>query len=90
MEKVADAAPPGSEPPSGSHGGGGLTRVTVNLNRQALHALESLSERTGYSKTDAINRALQIYFIVQEIMDRNAGSLTVRHADGQIERVHII
>ena len=61
----ADAAPPGVEPPSGGSGGGGLTRVTVNLNRQALHALEALSERTGYSKTDAINRALQIYMIVR-------------------------
>lgn len=77
------------EPPLGS-GGGGLTRVTVNLNRQAVTALESLSEATGYSKTDTINRALQVYAIVQEIMAKNGGILQVKHADGDLERIHIV
>jgi hypothetical protein len=90
-----DDAPPGGgqvpiEPLSGTNSGGGLTRVTVNLNRQALHALETLSERTGYSKTDAINRALQVYLIVEELMRRHGGALSVTGDDGQVERIHII
>jgi hypothetical protein len=71
-------------------GGSGLTRVTVNLNRHALHALESMSEATGYSKTDTINRALQVYEIIQEIMQRNGGVLNIRHDNGEVERIHIV
>jgi hypothetical protein len=68
----------------------GLTRVTVNLNRQAVQALEFVSEATGYSKTDTINRALQVYAIVQQIMERNGGVLHVKHDDGELERIHIV
>lgn len=73
-------------PPSG----GGLTRVTVNLNRQAVQALEVISGATGYSKTDTINRALQIYAIVQELMERSGGTLQVKLGDGEVERIHIV
>src|SRR5688572_2425068 len=80
-----DEAPTGS----GSSGGGsGLTRVTVNLNRQAVQALEAVSDSTGYSKTDTINRALQVYAIVQKIMERNGGVLHIKHDDGELERIH--
>jgi hypothetical protein len=70
--------------------GGGLTRVTVNLNRQAMQALEQIGSATGYSKTDVINRALQLYDLVQKIMERDDGALNVRHNDGEIERIHIL
>ncbi|MEV0564385.1 hypothetical protein [Dactylosporangium sp. NPDC050588] len=81
---------PGPGDPVGAGGGNGLTRVTVNLNQQAMKALEQISSTERYSKTDTINRALQIYAIVQEIMDRNEGVLRVQHANGEIERIHII
>ena len=71
-------------------GGNGLTRVTVNLTRQAVHALESISESTGYSKTDTINRALQVFAIVQELLDKNGGSIHVTHDSGETERIHIV
>src|SRR5690348_9502190 len=70
--------------------GNGLTRVTVNLNRQAMQALESVGGATGYSKTDTINRALQVYAIVQELMQRNGGVLQVTHESGAVERIHIV
>ena len=79
-----------SDPPVEPGGGGGLTRVTVNLNRHAVRALETVSAATGYSKTDTINRALQVYAIVQEIMERNGGALQVKHDDGEVERIHIV
>jgi hypothetical protein len=75
---------------SGTSSGGGLTRVTVNLTRQAVAALDELSEGTGYSKTDTINRALQVSALVHEIMRRSGGSLQIVNADGQVERVHIV
>jgi hypothetical protein len=81
-----------TDPPaaSGPGGGGGLTRVTVNLNRQAMQALDQVSAATGYTKTDTINRALQIYAIVQQIMERDEGTIRVMHLDGEVERIHII
>lgn len=78
------------EPAAAAPGSSVLTRVTVNLTRPAVQALESVSEATGYSKTDTINRALQVYAIVQEIMSRNGGVLTIRHDDGGLERIHIV
>jgi hypothetical protein len=64
--------------------------VTVNLNRHAVEALDELSAATGYSKTDTINRALQVYALIQEIMNRNGGALVIKYEDGQTERVHIV
>jgi len=84
---TSDEGPAGS---GGSGSGSGLTRVTVNLNRQAVQALEAVSDATGYSKTDTINRALQVYAIVQKIMERNGGVLHVKHDDGELERIHIV
>ncbi len=82
----------GDAPPTNqaNGNGGGLTRVTVNLTRPAVKALESVSEATGYSKTDTINRALQVYAIVQELMSKSDGSLHVTHPTGETETVHIL
>lgn len=82
----------GQMPPDSSAGpsGGGLTRVTVNLTRPAVQAMDALSEGTGNSKTDTINRALQIYALIHGIMERSGGSLNIVNADGQIERIHIV
>ena len=84
-------SPVSTGPPGDAVGGGnGLTRVTVNLNPQAMRALEQISSTTKYSKTDTINRALQIYAIVQQIMDRDGGVLRIQHQDGEVERIHIV
>jgi hypothetical protein len=82
---------PPADPATNSGGGNsGLTRVTVNLTKQAVEALDQVAAVTGYSKTDTINRALQIYAIVQEIMAQNGGVLQVLHDNGARERVHIV
>lgn len=38
-----------------------LTKITVNLNERAAEALASSAERDGETRTDIINRALQMY-----------------------------
>lgn len=72
------------------HGGGraaGLERVTVNLTPRAVRALNNLVDMTGYSKTDTINRALQIYEFLQGILEKG-GSLHVRQTrEGELERL---
>jgi hypothetical protein len=87
-----DASPDGAAEgrDGGGGGGSGLTRVTVNLNRQALQALEQVSAATNYTKTDTINRALQIYAIVQKILERDGGVLQVKHQDGELVQIHIL
>lgn len=98
MGRASRARPRGTDGAAGTDeegatsrsGAGGLTRVTVNLNRQAVQALEVISGTTGYSKTDTINRALQIYAIVQELMERSGGTLQVKLGDGEVERIHIV
>jgi len=44
-----------------------VERFTVSLIQDAVRAMTNLQARTGYSKVDIINRALQIY----EFMDLN-------------------
>src|SRR5437764_1087533 len=81
LENSSD--PAATQPASGPSGGnGGLTRITVNLTRHAVQALDQVAEATGYSKTDTINRALQIYAIIQEMMDESGGVLQVLREDG--------
>ena len=56
-----------------------LERVTVNLTARASHALDRASQLTGETKTDTINRALQIYAFLQEITEKG-GAIYVRES----------
>lgn len=76
-------------PSSGSPGGNQLVRVTVNLVPAAMDALERLSAHGG-TKTDVMNRALQIAALVQELLDRNGGRLRIKHNDGTEETLYIL
>lgn len=62
-------------------------RVTVNLTPRSVRALNNLVGWTGYTKTDTINRALQIHEFVQQIME-NGGTVHVRQSEGaELERL---
>jgi len=77
---------------SGRDGGGrgGLERVTVNLTPRSSAALELAVRLTGDTKTDTINRALQIYAFLEQVA-RNGGSLHVREAEGEeLERLKFL
>jgi hypothetical protein len=53
-----------------------VARVTANLPPRAAIALERLVEITGYSKTDSIIRALQVYAYLEEVWNAG-GSISV-------------
>ena len=92
MTEVAAAGHGGAtstDRPDGSVGSGGLVRVTVNLLPVSAAALDQLSETTGYSRTDVINRALQVYQLWQQIADRDGGTVVVQHRDGETERIRL-
>jgi hypothetical protein len=69
-------------------GHGALERVTVNLTPRAWNALEATVQRTGDTKTDTINRALQIYNYIEEIM-HSGGAVVVQDRNGKPERLRI-
>jgi hypothetical protein len=70
------------------HGGSDpLERVTVNLVARASRALQLASDLTGDSKTDSINRALQVYAYLEEINSRG-GAVYVRESpDSELQLV---
>lgn len=65
-------------------------RITVNLTPKAVQALEALTENTGDTKTDTINRALQIYEFLDGIV-REGGKVCVQEPGSEtLERVHFL
>jgi len=73
----------------GSSRAGPLERITVNLTGRASRALELATELTGDTKTDTINRALQVYAYLEEVTSRG-GSIYVRESgDADLERLKI-
>jgi len=71
-------------------GGGRLERITVNLTERSSKALDQAVDVTGDTKTDTINRAVQIYAYLEQMI-RDGGSVYVReNADAELERLKII
>lgn len=70
-------------------GGSGSERVTVNLNHRAAEALERVVALTGETKTDSINRALQVYAMLHELQANN-GAVYTREAGAELERLRIL
>ena len=58
-------------------GGSSLERVTVNLTPRTSEALEQLAQTTGDTKTDTINKALQVFAYLQELQ-HGGGAIYVR------------
>ncbi|MEO3782310.1 hypothetical protein ABGB12_03200 [Actinocorallia sp. B10E7] len=65
-------------------------RITVNLTPKAAQALEALTKSTGDTKTDAINRALQVYDFLDKII-RDGGRVYVQEPGSDVqERVRFL
>jgi hypothetical protein len=74
------AAPAPARQNAGKRGqghSGPLERITFNLVPRASRALQMLSALTGDSKTDSINRAIQVYAYLEEV-GSNGGAVYVR------------
>jgi hypothetical protein len=66
---------------------GPLERVTVNLTGRAADALDQAAKLTGNSKTDTINRALQIYAYLEQVAN-DGGAIYVRESpDGELQLI---
>ncbi len=67
----------------------GPERVTVNLSARAARALEVATELTGETKTDAINRALQIYAFLEQVTVQGGLIYTKEDQDASLERLKL-
>lgn len=87
----APPAPPTtrSEPPAALGGGNSLTRVTVNLLPRTMAALERMSTE-GSTKTDVINKSIMMLELVQQLLDEEGGTLTIKRNDGTESRLYIL
>ena len=66
-----------------------LTRLTVNLIPRADRALTIAAEKTGDTRTDTVNRALQFYaYFVQEIT--RGRNVYVGDSAGDLEKITIL
>jgi len=74
--------PPSPSTADGKGTGGQLTKVTVNLIPRAVTALEEVAEITHDTKTESINRALQLYAWAQKMIE-SGHSLCVVGPDGK-------
>jgi hypothetical protein len=71
-------------------GGGDLRRITVNLTPRAWEALEQAVKLTGDSKTDTLNRAIQVYAYLMNIT-QNDGAVYVRDAGhDELQRLRVV
>jgi hypothetical protein len=76
-----------SRRPAPAGGGHGPERVTVNLTARTSRALEHVTDITGDSKTDVINRAIQVYDYFEEIMAGGGTVFFQRTEDSTPERL---
>ncbi|MFU8875522.1 hypothetical protein [Micromonospora sp. SL4-19] len=84
---VADDSP--TLPESGGRGGRGKPiKLTVNLIARAWAALEDSCRLTGESKTDAVNRALQLYAFFQKSV-QSGHVLKLVGPDGKEREIHL-
>ncbi|MEV6306240.1 hypothetical protein AB0M02_42995 [Actinoplanes sp. NPDC051861] len=82
--------PTGEKPTAEGSGGNGLVRVTVNLTKRSHRDLQKLTEETGLGKTDVLNRAVQVYALVEDLLSDGEGQLVVTRKDGTQQRIFIL
>jgi hypothetical protein len=71
--------------------GGSLTRITANFTPRAMGALDTISAKTGDSRTDTLNISVMLYEAILELLERGDGkTLHVKHPDGTEERLRLV
>ena len=91
----ADADPPQGGDNSGNRdrdrgGGSSLERITVNLSSRSVAALDSITAHSGETKTDAINKALQVWAYLQEHVDSGGSLYTRSPGSDELERLRFL
>ncbi|WP_369780635.1 hypothetical protein [Streptomyces sp. R33] len=67
-----------------------VDRVTANLPPRAALALERIVELTGYSKTDSIIRAIQVYAYLEEVWSAGGSVSVTEKPDAEPQQLKIL
>jgi len=78
-----------SGPPT-ERGGGSFERVTVNLTEKTSQALAEAVRLSGDSKTDSINKAIQMYRLLLSVQDQGGGIYLRESAEAEQERLRVL
>jgi hypothetical protein len=65
------------------------TAVTVNLSPRSVDALLRASRASALGRTDTINRAIQVYDFVLNLLSEDTGNTLVVMRDGKAERIDV-
>ena len=68
---------------------GRLERITANLTPRTSAALKLTVEVTGDSKTDTLNRAIQVYAYLMDLTAKG-GLVFVQEDKGELQRLMMI
>ncbi|MFI7546038.1 hypothetical protein [Actinoplanes sp. NPDC049599] len=85
----AEAVTPPPTAPPRSRGRRGPVKLTVNLLARVMDRLEEVCGFTGESRTDAINRSIQLYALYHDTV-RDGGTFVVRARDGREREFHVL
>lgn len=90
MSTTTRTQPRAHSGPDGDDGEGPAPeRVTVNLSAVSAAALNLLTKLTGTNKTDSINKALQFYAMIKELIS-NGGAVYIREpGEKDLEKIKI-
>jgi hypothetical protein len=66
-----------------------LTRVTANFIPRSMTALNAASERSGDTRTETLNRSVQLYDLITAHI-ANGGKVLLRDADGETRWMELL
>jgi len=67
-----------------------LTKLTVNLVARAVAALDDVALLTGDTKTDSVNRAIQVYAFLEREQRTRGKRIFLIDDDNKMERVQLL
>jgi hypothetical protein len=87
-ERAHTVSPQKVSPPSAA-GGPNPNRVAVDLTPKSLDALLRAARLAGLNRTDTINRAIQLYDFVLDILEENPDNAMFVMRNGKPERIEL-
>ena len=70
--------------------GGALERLTINLTQKSSEALAEAMGLTRDSKTNSVNKALQLYALLQAAQAKGGAIYLREAADTELERLRVL
>lgn len=66
-----------------------LTKISFNMIRKGVTALDHVAELTSDTRTDCLNRSVQLYDLLMTAQAKGDALMLV-HADGSVETLRIL